>query len=282
MSYNPSANPQDERSRREQQRMDEQYLREVNNRPGPPPQNQQTYTQSSYVSQPAPAQSVYSQPVHTGARQVGIYDRDVDIQKPHDRVRWGPILAGLVSTLATFMILSLLGVAVGLTAATGDPNGGARAAANVANNYGTGAAIWAAISALLSFFIGGFVAARTSAVRGRGTGWTNGALVWAVTLPLLLWLASNGASGFLNAIGFNLGDFFNTVNPSNPASPVNPSNPSSPVNNPGAVQATAENARNSVWGTLIALLLGLAAAGLGGLLGGRGSEDNDPVSTRDK
>jgi hypothetical protein len=286
MSYNPAMNPQDDKARKEQQRIDEQYARDVaNNRPLQA-QQQYGYNQPGYVQPPVQAQPHYVQQaapaVQHGARHVGIYDRDVDVQKPKDRVRWGPIIAGIFTTLATFLLLSLLGVAIGLTAATGYPNGGAPAAAtNAANNYGTGAAIWAAISALIAFFLGGYVAARTSAVRGRGTGWTNGALVWAVTLPLLLWLASNGATGFLNAIGFNLGGFINTVNPSNPASPANPSNPANPANNPGAVQSAAETARNGAWGALAALVLGLLASSLGGLLGGRGAEDDEPVAMRD-
>ncbi len=257
MSYNPTSDPRDPANTRGQANTDEQYLREVANRPG-------VYQQPGQVV----SQTVTRTPVEVNV---------ADGPRLRDLVRWGPILAGLVSALATLLILALLGVAVGLTAAAGDPNGGANAVAGKTSNYGTGAAIWAGASALIAFFIGGFVAAKTAGVRGKGNGWINGALVWAVAIPLLLWLAGNGASGFLNAIGFNLNDFTQTVQNtvSNPAT--------NPANNPSAVQTTTEAARNGAWGALGALLLGLIAAGLGGLLGGRNYEaeytENEGIRT---
>ncbi len=293
MSYNPAFDPRSERDNSNrnpadpQFRNDQQYMQEVRETGNTAP----VYNQAQYVApKPQPAQSynqaavagVYTPPAqsHTTVQrtvtstpaprtEVNTYEAP----RLRDRVRWGPVLAGLVSALAALLILSLLGVAVGLTAATGDPNGGAAAATNKGDNYGAGAAIWAAISALISFFIGGFVAARTAGIRGKDNGWVNGALVWAVALPLLLWLASSGATGFLNAIGFNLNSFTHTV-----ASTVGNPN-TNPVNtDPAAVQRATEAARNGAWGALLALLLGLAAAGLGGLLGGRGRNEELDVN----
>lgn len=234
MSMSPAFDPRSGRGR------EQEFVRETN---------------TTRVEQPIAynaAAPMVSQPIVRDS--VGVVAR-------RDSVRWGPILAGLVSALSTLILLSLLGAAVGLTAASGS---NATAATNNAGSYGVGAAIWAAIAALISFFIGGYIAARTAAVGGKGNGWLNGALVWAVTIPLLLWLATSGASGLLNALGFNIGGFIqnisNTVN--NPA--TNPVN-----NNPGAVQSTVNDARNGAWGALAALLIGLIAAGLGGLLGTR-------------
>ncbi len=91
------------------------------------------------------------------------------------------------------------------------------------------------------------------------------------SLPLLFWLAGNGLSGFLNAIGFNLNYFNNTVN----NAINNPAN-----NNPAAVQSAAESARNGAWGALGALLLGLLAAVLGGYLASRNrNEEKQPYPT---
>jgi len=300
MSYNPAFDPRKEQGKIQNQadpqfQVDQQYAREV--REGA---NSQTagYGQASYVptqqpnmqyNQPQPV-GVYTAPAQSHAAtyypvsstpmpvtrtqsiptpvtrtEVNTYEAP----RLRDRVRWGPILAGLFATLATLLLLSLLGVAVGLTAATGDPNGGAVAATDKANNYGTGAAIWAAVSAIIAFFIGGYVAAHTAGIRGKDNGWINGAMVWAIALPLLLWFASSGASGFLNAIGFNLHGFTNTI-----SNTVN--NPSTnPVNtDPAAVQRATEAARNGAWGALLALLLGLAAASLGGFVGGRNHKDD--------
>lgn len=275
MSYNPAFDPRDERNNREQPRVDEQYARDVRaagmyNQPLP---------QQNYQPQPVYQTPVVNTPAPVVRNQVRA--TNVDVVVPRDKIRWGPILAGLVAALATMLILGLLGAAVGLTAATGDPNGGAAAAATSnANNYGVGAAIWAAVSALISFFIGGYLASRTAAVRGKNNGWLNGAMVWAIALPVILWLAGNGLGGFLNAVGFNLNGFLNTVtNPANPANPLNPNSPANPNTNPGTVQSATEAARNGAWGALGALLLGLIASSLGGFVGARPDYDDDDVTT---
>ncbi|HEX2913094.1 MAG TPA: YrzE family protein [Chloroflexia bacterium] len=276
---NPAFDPRLERENREQQRADERYLREMQN-------NQQAYNQGAY-NQQSYDRGTYNQQAYNQGYTQGVqnqYARSV-AQQPvvavpvtsttttvaaHDDVRWGPILAGLFSTLATLLILSLLGVAVGLTAASGQP-GGATGAANNANSYTTGAGIWAAVSALIAFFIGGYVAGRTAGVRRRSYGWVNGALVWAITLPLLLWLAGSGASGFLNAIGFNLAGFTNNI-----TGAVN-----NATNNPGAVNNATDAARNGAWIAFAALIIGLIASALGGLLGSRNRYDAATPDTSD-
>ena len=59
-----------------------------------------------------------------------------------DRVRWGPVVAGLFVALATLAVLATLGVAVGFSAA--DRN-------DSASTFGIGAGIWGAASALVAF-----------------------------------------------------------------------------------------------------------------------------------
>ena len=134
--------------------------------------------------------------------------------------------------------------------------------------------MWAGASTLVAFFIGGFIAARTSGIRGKGNGWINGAMVWAITLPILLWLAASGLGGFVNALGFNLNGFTNSVG-------VTVNNAAS---DPALVQSAAEAARNGAWGALGALLIGLIASGIGGYVGGRDFNDvyteNDGVIRR--
>src|SRR4051794_16925255 len=72
-----------------------------------------------------------------------------------DSVRWGPIVAGLVTALTTFLLLSLLAVGIGLTAA--DP---ARGSADT-QTPGIGSAVTGAVIGLVSFFIGGAGPPRT-------------------------------------------------------------------------------------------------------------------------
>ncbi len=181
---------------------------------------------------------------------------------PTDRVRWGPIWAGLLAAFFALLVLSLLGLAIGATTV----NAGAAAQGNADANSGTGAfsAIWAGITAVLSFLIGGYVAGRTAAVHERGWAALNGALVFLLALPILLWLASQGlgalignASTIAGGLGINLGQLGNTA--------------SGAARNVTAAQAqqAADTARNTALGTLIGLLLGCAAGALGGTLGTR-------------
>ncbi len=179
---------------------------------------------------------------------------------PTDRVRWGPIWAGLLSAFFTLLVLSLLGLAIGATTV----NTGAALQGTGNQNAGAYSAIWAGISAIIAFLIGGYVAGRTAAVPERGWAALNGMLVFLLALPILLWLASQGlgalignANHIAGGLGINLGQIGNTG--SGTATSITPAQ----------AQQAADTAKNTAWGTLIGLLLGCGAAALGGTLGMR-------------
>ncbi len=179
---------------------------------------------------------------------------------PTDRVRWGPIWAGLLSAFFTLLVLSLLGLALGASTV----NAGQAVQGAGAQNAGSYSAIWAGISAILAFLIGGYVAGRTAAVHERGWAALNGALVFLLALPLLLWLASQGlgalignANHIAGGLGINLGQLGATATGAAKAI------------TPAQAQQAADTARTTAWGTLIGLLLGCGAAALGGTLGTR-------------
>ncbi len=160
------------------------------------------------------------------------------------------------------LVLSLVGVAIGATTV----NAGAAAQGNANANSGAGAfsAIWAGISAILAFLVGGYMAGRTAAVHERGWAALNGALVFLLALPILLWLASQGlgalignANHIAGGLGINLGQLGTTA--TGAATRITPTQ----------AQQAADTARNTAWGTLIGLLLGGVAACLGGALGMR-------------
>ena len=179
---------------------------------------------------------------------------------PTDRVRWGPIWAGLLSAFFALLVLSLLGLALGASTV----NAGQAVQGAGAQNAGSYSAIWAGISAILAFLIGGYVAGRTAAVHERGWAALNGALVFLLALPLLLWLASQGlgalignANHIAGGLGINLGQLGATATGAAKAI------------TPAQAQQAADTARTTAWGTLIGLLLGCGAAALGGTLGTR-------------
>jgi hypothetical protein len=181
-----------------------------------------------------------------------------------DRVRWGPILAGLVTALTSLLLLSLLGLAFGLTmmnAGTAAAQGGPPAEA------GRNAALWAAVSGLISFLLGGFVAGRTAAVFDRNWGALNGAMVFLVGVPVTLWLASQGLGAVLGSLG-TLATGLN-VNPAQVQASADQARQAAGNVQPIDVAQAAERARNTAWNALLISLLGLAAGALGGALGTR-------------
>jgi cation transport ATPase len=120
--------------------------------------------------------------------QRGVAGEYVERRAPaqtRDRVRWGPIAAGLLTAISSFLLLSLLAAAIGLQVAT--QQGGTDPGA-----AGSAGAIAAAVIGLLAFFIGGYVAAWTAALPNRRDGALNGFLVWALAILVILVLAGVG------------------------------------------------------------------------------------------
>ncbi|MGE0132944.1 MAG: permease [Blastocatellales bacterium] len=111
-----------------------------------------------------------------------------------DRVRWGPIWAGLLTALSLFLLLELLAYALGwLTLGTGE--GAFPTAAGRRDAWITG------IIGLISFFLGGMLTGATAWVRGAGAGLINGFCLWALGTVLILILSALGLGAFFGAAG---------------------------------------------------------------------------------
>jgi hypothetical protein len=186
------------------------------------------------------------------------FELEADIQPAsnlfRDRVRWGPVIGGLATAMTSMLILSLFGLAVGLTTVNA---GDAAAAGSLPNNTGTTAAIWGAVSAIISFFLGGFVAGRTASVFSRGWGSLNGAMVFLIGVPVMLWLAGQGLGSLMGTFSGYAGAIANNAQAT------------AQTTTPFEVARTAEQVRNGAWGSLLAALLGLGAAAIGGSWGTR-------------
>lgn len=192
-------------------------------------------------------------------------NRPVDVADPmltnrvvdyHDRVRWGPIISGILIALATQLVLSALGAAIGLTSLA---NSGAPR--TNANDVGVGVGIWSIISLLIGLFVGGWVAARTSGPMNRNTALLNGAILWAATLTIGSWLIANGVAGTFGVAASNAGEVINQPQ-------VNVPNR---IPNVSAQQAReiAGNAAKAGWSFLLGSLLGLIASMGGAAVGAR-------------
>jgi hypothetical protein len=177
----------------------------------------------------------------------------------HDRVRWGPIISGLVVALATQLILSALGAAIGASFLSG--SGAPR---SNAPGVGTGVGIWSIISLLIALFIGSWVAARASGPMNRNTALLNGAILWATTLALGSWLLASGVTGAFGIAASNAGEVVNQVQQGGVNLPDNAPNVTAQQ-----TRDVAGNAAKGLWSFVIGSLLGLAASMGGASVGTR-------------
>ncbi len=105
------------------------------------------------------------------------------------RVSWGSIFAGAIIAMATQLVLTLIGVAIGLAtvspATGGTPSGTA---------FGLGATVWLLLSSLISLFLGGYIAARLG---GTFNGWLHGLATWGLVTMLTIMLLTTAAGGLI-------------------------------------------------------------------------------------
>src|SRR5215831_15800757 len=121
-------------------------------------------------------------------------------RRSHSRISWGSVLAGAVVAAASFVLLSLLGVAIGA--------GGLRFTQTTASDmagYGLGAGIWTAINLILSLAFGGYVAARLSGTHSHLDAELHGITVWGVTILLMTMLLAQAIGGILGTVASTAG-----------------------------------------------------------------------------
>jgi hypothetical protein len=117
-----------------------------------------------------------------GERRRGFYT--AMLRGEGTRISWGSVFAGVLTAVGLLFLLGALGVAIGISAA--DPG------QTEASTLGAGAGIWTGLSLLIALFVGGMVSTRTGAITDGTTGFVEGALVWVVSVLLMLYLASSG------------------------------------------------------------------------------------------
>ena len=116
------------------------------------------------------------------------------------RIAWGGVWSGLLVAVGVFLLLTVLGLAIGVSAADVGPGEEGNA-----KGLGIGAAVWSGLTLLVSLFVGGMVATRTGMVYDRASGMIEGVLVWVLAVILLIYMASSGigmlASGVFGTLG---------------------------------------------------------------------------------
>lgn len=106
------------------------------------------------------------------------------------RVRWGGVMSGFFIAIGVLMVMSALGLAIGVTA-LGDPR---EATGDTASGLGIGAGIWAFITLLIALFLGGLVSTKVTDRPDRPGAVMHGALVWVLFFLFTIWLIGSGIS----------------------------------------------------------------------------------------
>jgi len=177
---------------------------------------------------------------------VGYIDRDDLTRGRRDQIRWGPVWAGLVVALATYMLLQLALIATG---------------AVELSDADTGDALLSAAAALVAFFLGGVTAGATAMWRGADDGLLHGVVLWALGFVAVILLAGAGGGAALGALDASKAFDNITAADSNKAN---------------------DDAQDVAAKALLGVSAALAAAAVGGLVGAKAwpHEHDRPSTTR--
>jgi hypothetical protein len=112
------------------------------------------------------------------------------------RISWGAVLAGFFVAAAVQVVLTLLGLGIGLTtiepATEGVPS---------ASTFGTGTVVWWLTSSIIALFTGGIVAGRLAGIPVRLDSAMHGLLTWCLMTVVSLVLVTTVAGRLLSAAG---------------------------------------------------------------------------------
>ncbi|MHA7056086.1 TIGR04086 family membrane protein [Aquimarina sp. M1] len=131
------------------------------------------------------------------------------------RISWGGVLAGTLTTLTVLILLSLLGLGIGMT--TIDP----MTEQHPLSGLGTGTIIWWIVTNLVAIFIGGMVAARSSGLPSNTDGAVHGFLSWGLSLLISILLVTSTLGSILSGAGTIISSIFGDSTAENIAEQIN-------------------------------------------------------------
>jgi predicted anti-sigma-YlaC factor YlaD len=99
-------------------------------------------------------------------------------------------MAGAVTALAFYLVLTMIGVALGLTIGPSVS----------LETMSLGAAIWAVVAVCLSMLVGGFVTTQLTAGETNAESLVHGVILWGAVVGIMLWLSASGVQGGFNAM----------------------------------------------------------------------------------
>ena len=111
------------------------------------------------------------------------------------RISWSAVFAGVLVAIVTQMLLTLLGLGIGL--GTIDPV----QERNPTAGLGIGSAIWYIVSSLLSLFLGGWVAGRLASAPRLFDGIIHGVLTWCLVTLLTIYFLTTTIGSIIGGAG---------------------------------------------------------------------------------
>ncbi len=180
------------------------------------------------------------------------------------RVSWGAIFAGTAAALMGYLVLSLLGLGIGL----GSFNVGT-ANQSTAQGIGIGAAIWMAVVMIIALFFGGWVSARLAGMPFAADSILHGVVSFSLFVIVLVLLLVTGVGNVIGGAGSMLTQAY-AANPNQAQNMLGVGQGGQQVDQEQA-RRVAEQVRaaasTGAIGAFIALVLAGGAAVFGGLVG---------------
>lgn len=121
------------------------------------------------------------------------------------RISWSAVFAGVLVAIVTQMLLTLLGLGIGL--GTIDPV----EERNPMAGLGIGSAIWYIVSSLLSVFLGGWVAGRLASTPRLFDGIVHGVLTWCLVTLLTIYFLTTTIGSIIGGAGRLVGGIVKTA-----------------------------------------------------------------------
>lgn len=116
----------------------------------------------------------------------------VDLIGVRSRVSWGAIAAGAMVSLTIYIVLTMVGVALGIEMAV----------RGAADQVGAGAAIYSIVVLLLAMFFGGWATSRLAVGESKMEAVLYGMILWGVLFMGMVWLLAAGMrTGFVALFG---------------------------------------------------------------------------------
>ena len=121
------------------------------------------------------------------------------------RISWSAIFAGVLVAIVAQMLLTLLGLGIGLS--TIDPV----TEQNPTAGLGTGSAVWYIISSLLSLFVGGWIAGRLASSPRLFDGIIHGVLTWCLATLITIYFLTTTIGSLIGGAGRLVGSLVSTA-----------------------------------------------------------------------